>query len=199
MLNMIFTFDDFKHSEEVFAEFATVIGYPNLRASDTDKYQGLVNFENIRTGNIIFQGYDGIYIEFDEDESLIRFYSGVNKNNVLFVYKEHTTKITEAENKKIESTFVFNDIIKDYTGTTFKYKKIKKSFIHTYNDFLFIKNIQLKLRRQKMLKTMMNKLKNLKARIVLWAYLNINPTTSYIAQQWAILLFGVMVHTKLLG
>lgn len=98
MLNMIFTFDDFKHSEEVFAEFATVIGYPNLRASDTDKYQGLVNFENIRTGNVIFQGYDGIYIEFDEDESLIRFYSGVNKNNVLFVYKEHTTKITEAKN-----------------------------------------------------------------------------------------------------
>lgn len=27
----------------------------------------------------------------------------------------NTTKITEAENKKIESTFVFNDIIKDYS------------------------------------------------------------------------------------
>lgn len=98
MLNMIFTFDDFEHSEDVFAEFATVIGYPNLRASDTDKYQGLVNFENIRTGETVFQGYDGIYIEFDEDESLIRFYSGINKNNVLFVYKEHTTKITGAKN-----------------------------------------------------------------------------------------------------
>lgn len=98
MLNMIFTFDDFEHNEDVFAEFATVIGYPNLRASDTDKYQGFVNFENIRTGETVFQGYDGIYIEFDEDESLIRFYSGVNKRTVLFVYKEHITKLTETKN-----------------------------------------------------------------------------------------------------
>lgn len=98
MPNMIFNFDDFKHCEYIFAEFATAIGYPNLRASDIDKYQGLVNFENIRTGQTIFQGYDGIYIEFDEDESLIRFYSGVNKRNVLFTYKELITKLTEAKN-----------------------------------------------------------------------------------------------------
>lgn len=98
MLNMIFNFDDFKHCEDIFAEFATAIGYPNLRASDIDKYQGLVNFENIRTGQTIFQGYDGIYIEFDEDESLIRFYSGVNKRNVLFTYKELITKLTETKN-----------------------------------------------------------------------------------------------------
>ena len=98
MPNMIFFFFDFKHCEDIFAEFATAIGYPNLRASDIDKYQGLVNFENIRTGQTIFQGYDGIYIEFDEDESLIRFYSGVNKRNVLFTYKELITKLTEAKN-----------------------------------------------------------------------------------------------------
>lgn len=98
MPNMIFNFDDFKHCEDIFAEFATAIGYPNLRASDIDKYQGLVNFENIRTGQTIFQGYDGIYIEFDEDESLIRFYSGVNKRNVLFTYNELITKLTEAKN-----------------------------------------------------------------------------------------------------
>ena len=98
MLSMIFAFDDFEHNEELFAEFATAVGYPNLRASDIDKYQGLVNFENIRTGQTIFQGYDGIYIEFDEDESSIRFYSGVNKRTVLFTYKEHITKLTEAKN-----------------------------------------------------------------------------------------------------
>ena len=98
MLNMIFNFDDFKHSEDLFAEFATAVGYPNLRASDIDKYQGLVNFENVRTGQTIFQGYDGIYIEFDKDESLIRFYSDVNKRNVLFTYKELITKLTEAKN-----------------------------------------------------------------------------------------------------
>lgn len=98
MLNMIFNFDDFEHSEELFAKFATVVGYPNLQASDIDKYQGLVNFENIRTGQTVFKGYDGIYIEFDEDESLIRFYSGVNKRNVLFTYKELITKLTEAKN-----------------------------------------------------------------------------------------------------
>ena len=98
MLSMIFNFDDFKHCEDIFAEFATAIGYSNLRASDIDKYQGLVNFENIRTGQTIFQGYDGIYIEFDEDESLIRFYSGVNKRNVLFTYKELITKLTESKN-----------------------------------------------------------------------------------------------------
>lgn len=98
MPNMIFNFDDFKHCEDIFAKFATAISYPNLRASDIDKYQGLVNFENIRTGQTIFQGYDGIYIEFDEDESLIRFYSGVNKRNVLFTYKELITKLTEAKN-----------------------------------------------------------------------------------------------------
>ena len=98
MLNMIFNFDDFKHSEDLFAEFATAVGYPNLRASDIDKYQGLVNFENVRTGQTIFQGYDGIYIEFDEDESSIRFYSDVNKRNVLFTYKELITKLTEAKN-----------------------------------------------------------------------------------------------------
>lgn len=98
MLSMIFAFDDFEHNEELFAEFATVVGYPNLRASDIDKYQGLVNFENIRTGQTIFQGYDGIYIEFDKDESLIRFYSDVNKRNVLFTYKELITKLTEAKN-----------------------------------------------------------------------------------------------------
>ena len=98
MLSMIFAFDDFEHNEELFAEFATVVGYPNLLASDIDKYQGLVNFENIRTGQTIFQGYDGIYIEFDEDESLIRFYSGVNKRNVLFTYKELITKLTETKN-----------------------------------------------------------------------------------------------------
>ena len=98
MLSMIFNFDDFEHNEELFAEFATAVGYPNLRASDIDKYQGLVNFENIRTGQTIFQGYDGIYIEFDKDESLIRFYSDVNKRNVLFTYKELITKLTEAKN-----------------------------------------------------------------------------------------------------
>ena len=98
MFSMIFAFDDFEHNEELFAEFATAVGYPNLRASDIDKYQGLVNFENIRTGQTIFQGYDGIYIEFDEDESLIRFYSDVNKRNVLFTYKELITKLTEAKN-----------------------------------------------------------------------------------------------------
>ena len=98
MLSMIFNFDDFEHNEELFAEFATVVGYPNLRASDIDKYQGLVNFENIRTGQTIFQGYDGIYIEFDKDESLIRFYSDVNKRNVLFTYKELINKLTEAKN-----------------------------------------------------------------------------------------------------
>lgn len=98
MLSMIFAFDDFERNEELFAEFATVVGYPNLRASDTDKYQGLVNFENIRTGNIIFQGYDGIYIEFDEDVRSIKFYSDVNKRTVLFTYKEHITKLTEAKN-----------------------------------------------------------------------------------------------------
>lgn len=98
MLSMIFSFDDFEHSEELFAEFATVVGYPNLRASDIDKYQGLVNFENIRTGQTVFQGFDGIYIEFDEDESLIRFYTGVNKRTLLFTYKELITKLTEAKN-----------------------------------------------------------------------------------------------------
>ena len=98
MLNMIFNFDDFKHSEDLFAEFATAVGYPNLRASDIDKYQGLVNFENVRTGQTIFQGYDGIYIEFDKDESLIRFYSDVNKRNVLCTYKELISKLTEAKN-----------------------------------------------------------------------------------------------------
>ena len=100
MPNMIFNFDDFKHCEDIFAEFATAIGYPNLRASDIDKYQGLVNFENIRTGQTIFKGYDGIYIEFDEDESLIRFYSGINKRKVLFTYKELITKLTEAKNNE---------------------------------------------------------------------------------------------------
>lgn len=98
MLSMIFAFDDFEHNEELFAEFATVVGYPNLRASDTDKYQGLVNFENIRTGQTIFQGYDGIYIEFDEDGRSIKFYSDVNKRTVLFTYKEHITKLTEVKN-----------------------------------------------------------------------------------------------------
>lgn len=98
MLSMIFAFDDFEHNEELFAEFATVVGYPNLRASDIDKYQGLVNFENIRTGQTVFQGFDGIYIEFDEDESLIRFYTGVNKRTLLFTYKELITKLTEAKN-----------------------------------------------------------------------------------------------------
>lgn len=98
MPNMIFNFDDFKHCEDIFAEFATAIGYPNIRASDIDKYQGLVNFENIRTGQTIFQGFDGIYIEFDEDESLIRFYTGVNKRTLLFTYKELITKLTEAKN-----------------------------------------------------------------------------------------------------
>lgn len=98
MLSMIFSFDDFEHNEDLFAEFATVVGYPNLRASDIDKYQGLVNFENIRTGQTVFQGFDGIYIEFDEDESLIRFYTGVNKRTLLFTYKEHITKLTEAKN-----------------------------------------------------------------------------------------------------
>ena len=98
MLSMIFSFDDFEHNEDLFAEFATVVGYPNLRASDIDKYQGLVNFENIRTGQTIFQGFDGIYIEFDEDESLIRFYTGVNKRTLLFTYKELITKLTEAKN-----------------------------------------------------------------------------------------------------
>lgn len=98
MLSMIFAFDDFEHCEELFVEFATVVGYPNLRASDIDKYQGLVNFENIRTGQTIFQGFDGIYIEFDEDESLIRFYTGVNKRTILFTYKELITKLTEAKN-----------------------------------------------------------------------------------------------------
>ena len=98
MPNMIFNFDDFKHCEDIFAEFATAIGYPNLRASDIDKYQGLVNFENIRTGQTVFQGFDGIYIEFDEDESLIRFYTGVNKRTLLFTYKELITKLTEAKN-----------------------------------------------------------------------------------------------------
>ena len=98
MPNMIFNFDDFKHCEDIFAEFATAIGYPNLRASDIDKYQGLVNFENIRTGQTVFQGFDGIYIEFDEDESLIRFYTGVNKRTLLFTYRELITKLTEAKN-----------------------------------------------------------------------------------------------------
>lgn len=98
MPNMIFNFDDFKHCEDIFAEFATAIGYPNIRASDIDKYQGLVNFENIRTGQTIFQGFDGIYIDFDEDESLIRFYTGVNKRTLLFTYKELITKLTEAKN-----------------------------------------------------------------------------------------------------
>ena len=98
MPNMIFNFDDFKHSEDTFVEFATAVGYPNLRASDIDKYQGLVNFENIRTGQTVFQGFDGIYIEFDEDESLIRFYTGVNKRTLLFTYKELITKLTEAKN-----------------------------------------------------------------------------------------------------
>lgn len=98
MLNMIFTFDDFEHNEEVFAELATVTGYPNLVASNTDKYQGLVNFDNLRTGQTVFQGYDGIYIEFDEDEQSIRFYSGVNKSKLLFEYKEHIIKLTEAKN-----------------------------------------------------------------------------------------------------
>ena len=98
MLSMIFSFDDFEHNEDLFAEFSTVVGYPNLRASDIDKYQGLVNFENIRTGQTIFQGFDGIYIEFDEDESLIRFYTGVNKRTLLFTYKELITKLTEAKN-----------------------------------------------------------------------------------------------------
>lgn len=98
MLSMIFSFDDFEHNEDLFSEFATVVGYPNLRASDIDKYQGLVNFENIRTGQTIFQGFDGIYIEFDEDESLIRFYTGVNKRTLLFTYKELITKLTEAKN-----------------------------------------------------------------------------------------------------
>ena len=97
MLSMIFSFDDFEHNEDLFAEFATVVGYPNLRASDIDKYQGLVNFENIRTGQTVFQGFDGIYIEFDEDESLIRFYTGVNKRTLLFTYKELITKLTEAK------------------------------------------------------------------------------------------------------
>ena len=98
MLSMIFSFDDFEHNEDLFAEFATVVGYPNLRASDIDKYQGLVNFENIRTGQTVFQGFDGIYIEFDEDESLIRFYTGVNKRTLLFTYKELITKLTETKN-----------------------------------------------------------------------------------------------------
>lgn len=98
MLSMIFSFDDFEHNEDLFAEFATVVGYPNLRASDIDKYQGLVNFENIRTGQTVFQGFDCIYIEFDEDESLIRFYTGVNKRTLLFTYKELITKLTEAKN-----------------------------------------------------------------------------------------------------
>ena len=120
MLNMIFNFDDFKHSENIFAEFATVVGYPNLRASDIDKYQGLVNFENVRTGQTIFQGYDGIYIEFDKDESLIRFYSDANKRTVLFTYKELITKLTEAKNAEDN---VFN-----------AYKKLKKAWylVNTY-------------------------------------------------------------------
>ena len=98
MLSMIFAFDDFEHNEDLFVEFATAVGYPNLQASDIDKYQGLVNFENVRTGQTIFQGYDGIYIEFDEDGRSIKFYSDVNKRTVLFTYKEHITKLTETKN-----------------------------------------------------------------------------------------------------
>lgn len=119
MLSMIFSFDDFEHNEDLFAEFATVVGYPNLRASDIDKYQGLVNFENIRTGQTVFQGFDGIYIEFDEDESLIRFYTGVNKRTLLFTYKELITKLTEAKNaedneqtKKLQIADRFMDLQK---------------------------------------------------------------------------------------
>lgn len=125
MLSMIFAFDDFEHSEELFAEFATVVGYPNLRASDIDKYQGLVNFENIRTGQTIFQGFDGIYIEFDEDESLIRFYTGVNKRTILFTYKELITKLTEAKNAEDNEQTQKPQIVDHFMGLQ-KYKPYDK-------------------------------------------------------------------------
>lgn len=125
MLSMIFAFDDFEHSEELFAEFATVVGYPNLRASDIDKYQGLVNFENIRTGQTIFQGFDGIYIEFDEDESLIRFYTGVNKRTLLFTYKEIISKLTEAKNAEDNEQTQKHQITDRFMGLQ-KYKPYDK-------------------------------------------------------------------------
>ena len=105
---MIFSFETWGQSTDSFEEYAALIGYPNLRVSDTDKYEGFVDFINLRTGQVIFQGFDGVVIEFDQDENEIRFYTGVKRNHLLYVYKENITKITEAENAETTEDKTFN-------------------------------------------------------------------------------------------
>ena len=43
-----------------------------------------------------------------------------------------TTKITEAENKKVDSTHVLNELIKDYSMLLSDAKNIKKTLYHSY-------------------------------------------------------------------
>lgn len=93
MLSMAFSFDDFKSSSKIFEVYSTVIGYPNIKASEMDLYQGLVDFFNKRTDEMIFQGFDGSFIEFDDELSEIRFYDSDKKKNLLCSYKERMTKL----------------------------------------------------------------------------------------------------------
>lgn len=93
MLSMTFTFKDFVSSSLNFGVYSNIIGYPNIQASDLDQYQGLVDFFNQRTGEMIFQGFDGIFIEFDDELSEIRFYDNDKNKNLLYTYKERLTKL----------------------------------------------------------------------------------------------------------
>lgn len=93
MLSMTFSFGDFESSSLNFGVYSTIIGYPNIQASDTNQYQGLVDFLNMRTGDIIFQGFDDIFIEFDAELSEIRFYDNEKNKNLLYTYKERITKL----------------------------------------------------------------------------------------------------------
>lgn len=106
MLSMTFSFEDFESSSRIFEVYSKIIGYPNIQASDTDKYQGIVDFLNKRTGEIIFQGFDGIFIEFDDALYEIRFYDSDKKNNLLRTYKERITKLNgDVENDEAISTY----------------------------------------------------------------------------------------------
>lgn len=93
MLSMTFSFDDFKSSSKIFEVYSTVIGYPNIKVSEMDLYQGLADFFNKRNDEMIFQGFDGTFIEFDDELSEIRFYDSDKKRNLLCSYKERMTKL----------------------------------------------------------------------------------------------------------
>lgn len=104
MLSMTFSFNDFISSSLNFEVYSTIVGYPNIQASDMDQYQGLVDFLNKRTGDMIFQGFDGTFIEFDAELSEIRFYDNEKKKNLLHTYKERITKLNGDADENDEDT-----------------------------------------------------------------------------------------------